>query len=276
MVEALERYVAISFLCIALLGCGEWESAPVGKTSCSFGSFNDFIPAGRKPAKMASLGNDLYILDDSYYNVHAYKKDDLSECSFSLEASYSFDGFLDDVIAFHGGFLVQDGPQLKSQENQNVCYARDGIFSFIGSDLVIGSDFGIEIWDIFPPCRKKETLSTQKVLAVAATGIAYYAVEPQNLVTFSGTGSVYRDPMSSTPGNEKNFCSIDRLVANNYGVYLLDKKCKKIGVYDNQAVWRKSISLDSVGIKNVLDIAPAEHSYIYVLYENGVEKINVF
>jgi len=268
--------VKICFFCIILLGCGEWESAPVGKSSCSFGSFNDFIPVGRKPAKMASWGNHLYILDDSYNNVHVFKRDNLYECSFSLESSYSFDGFLSDVISFSGGFYVQDGAQLKYQENQNVCYARDGVFSIFGNELVIGSNIGgIEIWNI-NSCTKKETISSQKVFALAATATAYYAAEPQNLVMFSRSGSVYRDPMSSTPGNEKNFCSLDRLIADDYGVYLLDKTCKKIGIFDNQAVWRKSISLDSIGIRNALDIATGEYSYIFILHESGVEKINVF
>jgi len=276
MVEAVERFVAISFICMALLGCGEWESAPVGKASCSFGSFNDFIPIGRKPVKMASgnNGNNLYILDDSYY-VHTYERDNLYECAFDLKYSDYFSGLPSDVIPFGGTFYVQDRAQLKSWEDVKVCDARDGVFSIYGNELAIGSNMGIESWNI-NSCTITRNISQQKVLALVATNSAYYAVEPQNLAMFSRSGSVYRDPMSSTPGNEKNFCSADRLVANDYGVYLLDKTCKKIGVFDNQAVWRKSISLDSLGMRNVLDIATGEYSYIFILREGGVEKINVF
>jgi len=281
MVEAVKRYVAISFLCIALLGCGEWESTSVGKTSCSFGSFNDFIPVGRKPAKVASgnNGKNLHILDDSYY-VHTYERDNLYECAFNLKYSDYFSGLPSDVISSGGTFYVQDRAQLKSWDDIKVCEARDGVFSIYGNELAIGSNMGIESWNI-NSCTKKETISTQKVLALAVTAAAYYvaegiATEPQNLAMFSRNGSVYRDPMSSTPGNEKNFCSADRVVANDYGVYLLDKKCKKIGIFDNQGVWRKSISLDVLGIRNALDIATGEYSYIFVLHESGMEKINVF
>jgi len=282
---SVKRHIAIYFFCITLLGCGgEWESVPVGKASCSFGSFNDFIPAGRKPAKMASgnNGNNLYVLDDSYYNVHAYERDNLYECAFNLKDSYPFNGFLSDVISSGSNFYVQDRAQLKSWDDNKICDARDGIFSIYGNELAVGSNMGIEIWSITQTsCTISGNISSQKVLALATVSSKYYAAEgtatePQNLAMFSKNGSVYREPMSSTPGNEKNFCSADRVVANDYGVYLLDKKCKKIGIFDNQAVWRKTVSLGAIGIRNVLDIAPGEYSYIFILHENGVEKLNAF
>jgi hypothetical protein len=267
---------------MALLCCGEWEGETVGKVSCSFGSFSDFIPIGRKPIKMASgnNGNNLYILDNSYY-VHTYKRDNLYECAFNLEYSDYFGGFPNDVISSGGNFYVQDRAQLKSWEDIKVCDAKDGVFSVYGNELAVGSNTGIDIWSI-NPCIRKENISSQKVLALAATSYGYYAAEgiatePQNLAVFLKNGSfIYREPMSSTPGNEKNFCSASRVAANNYGVYLFDTKCKKIGIFDNQAVWRKSVSLDAIGIRNALDIATGEHSYIFILHENGVEKLNVF
>jgi len=273
--------VKICFFCIVLLGCGEWENAPVGKTSCSFGSFNDFIPIGRGPVKMASgnNGNNLYVLDDSYY-VHTYERDNLYQCGFNLKISDYFSGLPNDVISFGGSFYVQDRAQLKSWDDVKVCDARDGVFSIYGNELAIGSNKGIEIWNI-TQCATKGYIYSQKIFALTATSNAYYAAEgiatePQSLTMLSKNGSIYRDPMSSTPGNEKNFCSADRVVANDYGVYLLDKKCKKIGVFDNQAVWRKSIKLDSLGIRNVLDIATDKYSYIFILHQSGVERINVF
>jgi len=277
----VKRHIAICFLGIIFLGCGEWESATIGKVSCSFGSFNDFIPLGRRPVKMASgnNGGNLYILDD-FYSVHTYRRDNLYECAFNLEYSDYFSGLPNDVISSGGNFYIQDGARLKSWEDSQVCYARDGVFSISGNELAIGSNMGIEIWSI-NPCAKKENISLQKVLALAATSSRYYAAEgiatePQNLAMFSKNGSIYREPMSSTPGNEKNFCSADRIVASDYGVYLLDKKCKKIGIFDNQAVWRKSVSLDAIGIRNALDIAVGEYSFIFILHENGVGRLNVF
>ena len=282
----VKRYIAICFFCITLPGCGgEWESAPVGKASCSFGSFNDFIPEGRRPAKMASgnNGNNLYVLDDSYYNVHIYERDDLYQCAFNLKDSYSFNGFLSNVLSSGSNFYVQDRAQLKSRDDKKICDARNGIFSIYGNELAVGSNMGIEIWNITQTSctRSGNNISSQNVLALAATGSEYYAAEgiatePQNLAMFSKNGSVYREPLSSTPGNEKNFCSADRVAANDYGVYLLDKKCNKIGIFDNQAVWRKTVSLNAIGIRNVLDIAPGEYSYIFILHENGVERLNVF
>jgi hypothetical protein len=277
-----KKYIATCFLCIVLPGCGEWENTTVGKASCSFGSFNDFIPVGRKPLKMASgnNGNNLYILDESGY-VHTYERDNLYECAFNLKYSDYFSGIPNDVISSGNNFYVQDRAQLKSWENSKVCDARDGVFSVYENELAIGSNMGIETWSI-NPCVKKGNISSQKVLALAATGNEYYAVEgiatePQNLAMFSKNGSfIYIEPISSTPGNEKNFCSADRVVANDYGVYILDAKCKKIGIFDNQAVWRKTVSLETLGIRNALDIAAGEYSYIFILHESGVEKVNAF
>jgi hypothetical protein len=88
---------------------------------------------------------------------------------------------------------------------------------------------------------------------------------------------INREPLSSNPGNEKNFCSADRIVANDYGVYLLDKKCRKIGVFDSyNATWKKTIKLDSIGIRTPLDIGAGEYSQIFIMHPNGVEKVNVF
>jgi hypothetical protein len=278
----IKKYIAICFFCAILLGCGEWEGGNVGKVSCSFGSFNDFIPTGRTPTKIASgnNGNNLYILDKSYY-VHTYKRDHLYECAFNLEFSDSFNGLPNDVISSGSNFYVQDRAQLKSYEDVEVCDAKDGVFALNGNELAVGSTAGIEIWNISTNgCVKKENVSSQKVLALAATNSEYFAVEgistePQSLARYPKNGGfAYRDIMSSTPGNEKNFCSADRVIANNHGVYLLDKKCKKIGVYDNQAVWRKTINLDSLGVRNILDIAPDEYQYIFLLHLNGVERIS--
>ncbi|MCL2100567.1 MAG: hypothetical protein FWH22_02500 [Fibromonadales bacterium] len=273
----METFKKISLLCIALLGCGgEWESGTIGKVSCSFGSFDDFLPALRRPVKMASGNNgNLYILDDSY-NVHFYKRDNLYECAFNLEESYSFSGFPSDVISAGNSFYVQDIAELKSWDNKTVCNARNGVFAIRGNELAVGSNMGLEVWSI-NPCAKNRDVPSQKVFALTATDSEYFAAEgismPMNL-TMHGSFT-YSDPMSQTSGNEKHFCSADRLAANNYGVYLLDKTCRKIGVYDNQAVWRKTLSLDSLGIRNVLDIAPAEYSYILIMHSSGVVKVNV-
>jgi len=288
-VEAFERaiaeqmkLIAAILFCMILLGCGEeWTGATVGKVSCSFGTFDEFLPALRRPLKMAAgnNGNNLYILDNSSY-VHSYKRDNLYKCAFNLENSYSFNGFLDDVFFANNGFYVQDRESLKSQSEEE-CDARAGVFAVYGNELAVGSNMGIETWSI-RPCARKGSVSSQRVLALAATSSEYFAAEgiasePRNLTRYSKNGSfTYSDPMSSIPGNEKNFCSADRVIADNYGVYLLDKSCKKIGIFDNQAVWRKSISLDSIGVRNALDIAPGEYSYIFILHERGVEKVNVF
>jgi len=271
-------FFAICFFCVALFGCGEQGNAEVGKVFCSFGTFNDFY----KPAKIASgnNGNNFYILDN--YSVYSYKRDNLYECAFNYEDTYAFSGFPSDVIFAGNGFYVQDGRQLKSMSNAEVCYAgRDGVFAVYGDELAIGSNMGIEVWSI-EQCVKKRDVSSQRVLALVATSSEYFAAEgisaePVNLKMYSkSNGLIYSDPMSSTLGNEKNFGSADRVIANNYGVYLLDKKYGKIGVYDNRAVWRKTIRLDSLGLRGVLDIAPGEYSHIFILHSGGVEKVNVF
>jgi len=274
--------IAICFFCIILLGCGEWESATVGKVSCSFGIFDDFLPSARKPVKMVSgnNGNNLYILDASYY-VHSYKRDNLYECVFNLNSSYYFNGLPNDVLFANGNFYVQDRAQLKSMDNTEACYARDGFFAIHGNELAVGSDVGIEIWNI-KPCAKNISIYSQKIFALATTGSEYYAAEgiankPQNLVMLSKNGSmIHREPLSAITGNEKNFCSADRVIANDYGVFLLDKGCGKIGIFDNQVVWRKTIKLDSIGVGNPLDIAFGEYSYIFILHTSGVVRINVF
>jgi hypothetical protein len=264
---------------LLLIGCGaEWGSGEVGRVSCSFGAFSDdFPPYSNKAVKMATgnNGNNLYILDDFYY-VHSYKRDNLHECAFDLEDSYKFGGFPSDVFFASNGFYVKDGTALKNKDDKEQCHAKDGFFAVSGNELAVGDKLGVEIWNI-TNCSKKSSISSQSVLALAATSSEYYVAESQNLAMYSKNGElIRREPMSSIPGNEKNFCSADRITANDYGIYLLDKKCRKIGVFDNYAVWRKTISLDSLGIRNPLDISAGEYSHIFIMHPNGVEKVNVF
>jgi len=263
MVEAALYFLAM----LLLIGCdGEWGGGQVGRVSCTF---DEFFPNVKKMA-VGSNGNELFILDD-YSNVYSYKRDNLYECAFDLDTSYMFSGFPSDVLFANNNFYVQDGIALKSKEDKELCKAKNGVFSVNGGDLAVGDKFGIEIWDI-SSCTRKNSITSQSVLAISAND-EYYVAEPQNLVMYSKNGQrIYSEPLSSTPGNEKNFCSADRIAANDYGVYLLDKKCKKIGVFDNQAVWRKTINLNSTP----LDIGAGEYSYIFIMYSNGVEKVNVF
>ena len=270
---------------LSYMGCGdaEWGSATIGKMSCSFGSFNDFAPNAGRVVKMSAgnNGDNLYILDNSYY-VHAYKRDNIYECGFNLENSYGFNGFPSDVLFANNSFYVQDGAALKSKDGKEECYAKTGVFALSGNELAVGSNAGLEVWSI-NNCLKKGSIISQNVLALVATSSEYYiaeaggyANEPQNFAMYSKNGDlINREPMSSTPGNEKNFCSADRIAANNSGVYLLDKKCRKIGVFDAYAVWRKTISLDSIGIRTPLDIAADKYPYILILHANGVERIRL-
>jgi hypothetical protein len=260
---------------LLLAGCGgEWGGGQVGRVSCSFGSFSwDYLPL-----KMAvgNNGNNLYILDD-FSHAYSYKRDKLYECAFDLEDSYSFNGFPKDVLFANNTFYVKDGTILKNKDDKKLCDAnKDGIFAISGDELAVGDKFGMDIWNI-SSCSKIRSITSQSILALAATNSEYYVAEAQNLVMYSKNGDrIHTETMSSIPGNEKNFCSADRIAANDYGVYLLDKKCKKIGVFDNYAVWRKTISLDSLGIRNLLDIGAGEYSYIFIMHSNGVERVNVF
>jgi len=260
---------------LLLMGCGgEWGGGEVGRVSCSF---DDFLPNVGRALKMASgnNGNELYILDDFSY-VYSYKRDNLYTCTFNLENSYKFGGFPKDVIFANKGFYIQDRASLKTKDDKELCNAKDGVFAVSGAELAIGDKFGMEIWNI-SGCSKKSSLFSQGVLALAATSSQYYVAQSQNLSMYSKNGELIRaEPLSSIPGNEKNFCSADRVAANDYGVYLLDTKCRKIGVFDNQAYWRKTISLDSLGIRNPLDIGAGEFSYIFIMHSNGVERVNVF
>jgi len=260
---------------LLLIGCGaEWSGGEVGRVSCSF---DDFLPNVGRALKMASgnNGNELYILDDFSY-VYSYKRDNLYTCAFNLENSYRFNGFPKDVLFASNGFYIQDGAALKSRDDKELCYAKDGVFAVNGLEFAVGDRSGVDIWNI-SGCSKKSTLFSQGVLALAATNSQYYVAQSQNLSMYSKNGGLIRaEPFSSIPGNEKNFCSADRVAANDYGVYLLDKKCRKIGVFDNQAFWRKTISLDSLGIRNPLDIGAGEYSFIFIMHSNGVERVNVF
>lgn len=277
------RFALFSLICF-LVSCGEWESgATVGRANCTFGTFNDFLPSARLPVKFAAgnNGDNLYILDNSNY-VHSYKRDNLYECAFNLVESYPINGFANDVLSANNTFYVQDNAYLKNKEGEQECYAKNGFFAFYANELAVGTNSGIETWNVgLNSCNKKANITSQKVLALTATSSNYYAVEgisnPQHLSMYSKNGNlIYSELFSSTPNNEENFCSASRVIANNYGVYILDKQCRKIGVFDNYAVWRKTIKLDSLGITNPIDIAPADYSYIFILQNNGVEKINVF
>jgi len=261
-VETAERKImriAACFFCALLLSCGEWESATVGRVSCELRNFN-----GLSVHKKISVDrNNLYILDNAS-KVHAYKRDDLYECVFDYQDTYLFNGFPNDVFPSY----VQDLADLKSFDDVTKCRARDGAWAIYGNELAVGSNMGLETWNI-NSCARTGSVSSQKVLALAATGSEYYAAEDLNLARFSKSGSNYRTPIPE-------FCSKDRVIANNYAVYLLDKTCRQIGVFDHQPIWRKTISLDSLGIRGALDIASGEYSYIYILHANGIEKVNVF
>jgi len=267
----------VFFACLVLFGCdGEWVSGTVGKTTCTF---TDLLPSAHRPLKIAagSNGNALYILDD-FYSVHHYKRDNLYDCAFAFQNSYSFTGFPEDVLFASNGFYIQDKAQLKFMDDKETCYATTGFFSLYQNELAVGNNTGIQLWAI-PSCEQKTRISSTGVLALAGSNNEYYAVEgntPLNLAVYSKSSVVRREPLSITKGNEKNFCSADRIAVNNYGIYLLDKTCKKIGVFDNQAYWRKTINLDSLGITNPLDIAAGEYSYIFILHRSSIEKINVF
>jgi len=273
----LSKKTAVFFIGLVLLACGdEWAGGTVGKTTCAF---TDLLPSAHRPLKIAmgNNGGTLYILDD-FYSVHHYKRDNLYDCAFALENSYSFTGFPEDVFFADNGFYIQDRARLKFMDDKEICYAATGVFSLFGNELAVGSNSGIQTWAL-PSCDKRERISLTGVLALALDNGEYYAVEgntPQNLAVYSKSGIVRREPLSINRGNEKNFCSADRIAVNNYGIYLLDKECKKIGVFDNQAYWRKTISLDSLGITSPQDIAAGEYSYIFILHRNGLEKINVF
>ncbi|MDR2594242.1 MAG: hypothetical protein LBC87_05685 [Fibromonadaceae bacterium] len=268
---------------LLLIGCeGEWGGGQVGRVSCSF---DEFLPNVGRALKMATgnNGNNLYILDDFSY-VYSYKRDNLYECAFNLKNTYRFNGFPKDVLFANNNFYVQDGASLKTKDKE-LCYAKDGVFAVSGTELAVGNKSGVEIWNISGSnCAKKGSIPSQSALALAATNSEYYvaeagsfANEPLNLAMYSKNWEqIHLEPMSSIPGNEKNFCSADRIAANDYGVYLLDKKCRKIGVFDNYAVWRKTISLDSLGIRNPLDIGTGEYSYIFIMHSNGVERVNAF
>ena len=273
----LAKKTLVFFAGLVLLGCGdEWVGGGVGKTTCVF---TDLLPSAHRPLKIATgnSGGTLYILDD-FYSVHRYKRDNLYDCAFALENSYSFTGFPEDVLFAGNGFYIQDKAQLKFMDDKETCYATTGVFSLFGNELAVGSNTGIQTWAL-PSCDKRERISSICVLALALDNGEYYAVEgntPLNLAVYSKRGLVRREPLSVNRGNEKNFCSADRIAVNNYGIYLLDKECRRIGVFDNQAYWRKTISLDSLGITSPQDIAAGEYSYIFILHKNGLEKINVF
>jgi len=263
------------FVCLVLLGCGgEWVGGTVGRTTCAF---TDLLPSSHRPLKLAmgDNGNTLYILDD-FYSVHHYKRDNLYECAFALENSYSFTGIPEDVLYADNGFYIQDKAQLKFMDDKEACYASTGVFSLSGNELAVGSNTGIQTWAL-PSCTKRDKISSTGVFTLASDGVRYYAVEgntPLNLAVYSKSGLVRREPLSVDRGNEKNFCSADRIALNNNGIYLLDKECKKIGVFDNQAYWRKTISLDSLGITGTQDIAAGEYFNIFILHRNGIEKIS--
>jgi hypothetical protein len=256
----------IFFLCLFIFACGgEWAGGSVGKTSCSF---DDFMPNARRAAKMAAgnNGNNIYILDDFFY-VHHYKRDNLYECAFNLEESYPFNAFPSDVFSADNGFYVQTGAELRFMDDTEACRAKNGIFAVYGNELAVESGTGLEVWGI-SPCVKKRDVSAQKISALTATDSDYFAAEPQNLAMIPKNGSfIHRD--------FADFCSADRLAANNFGVYLLDNTCKKIVVYDNQGVWQRTINLSSLGVSGALDIAADKYPYILVLHSSGVEKISI-
>lgn len=268
-----------------LVSCGgEWTAPSDGSVQRCVSS--DALPAGRSVlrAAMTSDAQALYILDN-WSSLYRYTRDPVRECGWNLDGSWgsggqmAISGFAEDIDLSRSQVFWMDGSQLGGA-NGAECLAERGPFAMAtdGSGFSLGYSGGLRHWTFTASgCRSDGSTSGLPVLALERDDDGFYTVEgvagqPQQLAVYNRTGGVlWREPLSATPGSEKYFCSAARLRIGSNGLFLLDTQCRKLGVFDVDGVWRKSLSLDSLGLYGVQDVLPGEQGKLYLLTENQRE-----
>lgn len=251
-------------------------------------AFSDPLPSGRTPlrAALSGDGGSLYVLDDMS-TVYRYAYDELGACRWSLDGdwqsggSLSLSGFVEDVDMGGSALLWMDGASLGGLHHEQ-CYAQRGAFAAAPSGLgfAVGNQGGIHAWTLRDSScsRASPGLGLQPVLALDQDGDGYYAVEgtgtglPERLVLYDGKEqALWREPFSVIPGEEEYYCSATRLRVGHAGIFLLDAECGRLGVYDVDGRFRKTLDLNALGISSPLDIMPSPEGGLYVLVQNRRE-----
>jgi hypothetical protein len=276
----------LAILVLSLLSCGgEWVDSDDSSTVTHCYT-DERLPAGRSISRAAMAGDasSLYVLDN-WSAIYRYTRDPVRTCGWELDGSWgsegqlSLDGFVEDLDLAGGRLLWMDGAALGSTVEMS-CIAERGPFAVApgGAGIAVGTSGGVRTWTLSGSTCALAALSfgSFPVLGLAQDGDGFYTVEgvstPQNLVVYSRSGTeLWREPLSATEGNEKYFCGVDRLRVGSSGIFLLDKKCGRLGIFNSDGVWRKTLDLDSLGVRAPLDVLPAEQGMLYILVENQRE-----
>jgi len=283
------RFLATLLLLSGLLAScgGEW-SAPEDTAAVTRCSVRDPLPAGRSVlrAAMSTDAGALYVLDD-FSSIYRYTRDPARTCAWEIDASWqtsgqlNLNGFVEDLDLVVGQLFWMDGAAWGGTPGGS-CAAERGAFAMApgAAGFAVGNMGGIDTWAVSGSrCTPGTPVSVGlPVLALAQDGEGYYAVEggatgsPERLSVYSRSGVVlWREPLSVQTGNEKYFCSASRLRSGNSGIFLLDDKCRRLGVFNSDGSWRKTLDLDSLGVRNALDVMPGEQGNVYLLLENQRE-----
>lgn len=270
---------------ISLMSCGgEWVSSPdsAGVTHCS----SESLPAGRSVLRgaLSPDGSSLYVLDN-WSTIYRFQRHPVRSCGWEPDfewqnaGSWSQPGFVQDLDYAVGLFAFQDGASI-SVSNGWECRAQSGPMALgpDGQSFLVATQGGIQGWVRSGSSCVKSSFSGSgfPVWVVAQESQRLFAIEGvglfQNFVVFDLSGSVlWREPLSVQLGDPKYFCSADRLRSGPSGVFLLDKECQQLGVFERNGVWRKTLDLGALGIRRAIDIMPGEQGMLYILTENQQE-----
>jgi hypothetical protein len=233
-------------------------------------------------AVSAEGGSEIFILDNNR-SIYRFVRDGAAifrwnwDRDFGSLGALDFDGAVDDLGYAAGEFLGlngnivsrSDGAECAVGSNEGFATAPSGTSIVVAGSTVKEHDFSGN------GCRLSQTIFSNAALAVAQDAEAYFAAlgstTPVELaVAFKSGAAVWREPLSLIEGNEKNFCSAERLVSNGVSLFLLDTKCHKLGVFYTDGTWLQTILLGELGLgASVLDVMAGDAGSAYLLLSNG-------
>jgi hypothetical protein len=275
-------FFAVLSLCLLASCGGEWTSG--GTAGVEIGESWDELPMGRRAQRAVSAGgaNEIFILDNNR-SVYRFVRDGAAIFRWNLDRDFGslgvldFDGAVDDLGYAAGEFFGLNGNIVSRSDGAECAVGSNKGFAAApsGASLIVAGSTVKEYEFSGNGCRLSQTVFPNAALAVAQGPSAYFAVlgstTPVELaVAFKGSASVWREPLSLIEGNEKNFCSAERLVSNGVSLFLLDTKCRKLGVFYSDGAWLQTIPLDGLSLgASVLDVMAGDAGSAYLLLSNG-------
>ena len=262
--------VSLSLLLSACFNDSSVDSSFFGVQWCSLDVWN-----GHSKAKItAGSDDDFYVLDD-FSKVFHYKRDPSRICAWNIDNSFgsfgevSLNGFAEDMDYNGSSLYYYDGISLLRSGDDSFECAENALgknFALSGKYLVSGDLKGLNLFELTASGCKKANVTFSGALRVSAIAIKGNLIattesistelkNPERLVVYDLNGfTPVRNALSGNENSEMYFCSASRLRFFNTGILLLDKECGKLGVFDLDGRFIKSLFLADFKIRAVEDM----------------------